>query len=116
MSRVPWWHYHSIKHHVFGPLWLRVSERLRWRIVHVLNRSDRYCWSDLVGAALTTGGPEFDACDVALPLAGSERCRTVCDWSHPSHTGEHECNCYCGKFRFTAPDGAIDRREGWRLP
>jgi hypothetical protein len=105
-----WFHDHLLSDHIIAPLWLRTPEKWRWRYVNWLNNSQKTCWSDLVSAALAV--PERDACDMKLPTrCGSGTCPTTCDWSHFEHVGEHECSCYCGKFQFTAPEGAIDRRE-----
>lgn len=107
-----WLTYHSATSHLLGPIWARVPERSRWRIVGWLNKSRRYCWCDLVDAALCHR--EDDACDIRLPRAGDkgDRCKTVCDWGRFDHTGEHDCCCYCGKFQFRAIDGARDRNGG----
>lgn len=104
---------HSIRAHVVAPIWARVPEKTRWRIVAWLNRSQGRCWCDLVDAAMCWHHDTDDACGVPTPLIGSDkaaRCKSVCDWSHPDHTGEHDCACYCAKFQFLAPDGAIDRK------
>jgi len=101
---------HSIRAHVVAPVWLRLPARVRWAVVHLLNRSRRQCWSDLVDAALAPH--EDDACDVRVPGLRGERaprCATVCGWSHPEHVGEHACSCYCNKFQFTATNGARER-------
>lgn len=107
-----WFAWHSVWSHVAAPIWLRIPEKHRWTVVHWLDKSRRRCWSDLVSDAL--GYPEDDPCDVHVPsLRGDAtlRCATTCYWSHPDHAGSHDCACYCGKFQFAAPDGAIDRRE-----
>lgn len=101
---------HSIRAHLIAPVWLRLPAKWRWSVVHRLDRSRRQCWSTLVDAALAS--PEADSCDVRIPSLRGERtprCASVCDWSHPEHTGRHSCDCYCGKFRFTAADGYADR-------
>ena len=112
MSRVRrWLEWHSLYSHIAAPLWLRIPEKRRWTIVGWLNKSHRRCWSTLVSDALAV--PESDPCDVYVPRLRSEkapRCASVCDWMHPDHTAEHACSCYCGKFQFTATDGALDRR------
>lgn len=98
--------HHSIRAHIVAPIWLHTPSRIRWAFVHLLDRSKRQCWSDLVDAALAT--PEDDACDVEVPSLLGERgprCASVCEWMHVDHTGTHACTCYCGKFRFTAPTG-----------
>lgn len=108
-----WLQHHSLRSHLLAPIWLRVPEKHRWTVVSRLNKSRRQCWCDLVDAALACH--ERDACDVSVPGPRSERaprCASACDWSHPDHTGEHPCACYCGKFQFTAPDGGIERRVG----
>lgn len=109
-----WLHDHLLSDHLLAPVWLRTPAKLRWKYVDWRNRSQRTCWSSLVDAALAER--EDDACAVKLPtrcFAGA--CATTCDWSHPEHRGEHMCDCYCGKFRFTALEGALDRRErDWR--
>lgn len=107
-----WFMHHSLRAHLLAPIWSRLSERMRWRTVDRLNRSERYCWPDLVDAALCWH--EGDACDIALPTpTRAEQCASACDWSHPDHVGDHECSCYCGKFQFRANEGAIDRKAGW---
>lgn len=106
-----WFRWHSVRSHLLAPIWLRVPEKHRWTFVHWLDRSRRRCWSDLVSDALAR--PEDDACDVYIPSLRGEkkpRCASVCDWMHPSHAGDHDCSCYCGKFQFAAADGANDRR------
>lgn len=98
---------HSIRAHIVAPIWLRLPQRTRWAVVRLLNRSNRRCWSSLVDDALPHR--EQDMCDVRVPsLRGNnaERCASVCDWAHPLHEGEHDCSCYCGKFRFTATESA----------
>ena len=110
MSLRKWFDWHSIHAHLFAPIWLRIPERLRWKIASWLNSSPRQCWCDLVDAALYY--PEEDPCDIHLPLPTRKAfyCQTECSWSHPEHTGRHECACYCGKFEFMTREGAIDRR------
>jgi hypothetical protein len=105
-----WLAWHSVRSHIVAPIWLRIPEKRRWDVVSLLNRSRRQCWSDLVSAALAC--PEDDACDVHTPSLGERapRCALTCDWMHPTHCGEHACSCYCGKFQFTATNGAIERR------
>jgi hypothetical protein len=99
---------HSVVAHVVAPLWVRVPEKRRWRIVHRLDKSRERCWSDLVDAALTHS--ESDACDIKTPLGcAADRCKSVCDWGHLDHAGEHDCSCYCGKFQFRTPEGSRDR-------
>jgi hypothetical protein len=103
---------HSIYSHVVAPVWTRMPEKWRWSVVYWLDKSRRQCWSDLVSDALTHR--EDDACDTHIPrLIGTRApaCASVCDWSHFDHAGEHPCSCYCGKFQFTATDGAIERRQ-----
>lgn len=100
---------HSLWAHVVAPLWLRLPEKRRWAVVYWLNKSQRRCWSDLVSDAL--GYHEKDACDVHVPALRGERkpsCATTCGWSHPDHTGQHDCACYCGKFQFVATRGVRD--------
>ena len=96
-----WLRWHDITHHALVPIWRALPERRRWDIVHLLNRSARTCWCDLVDAALSAN--DSDPCDSALPL-GSEslECRTRCQWKDHGTEG-HECACYCGKF---GPTGA----------
>lgn len=106
-----WLEDHSVWKHIVAPIWMRLPEKWRWAIVHELDKSRHQCWCNLVDAAIAWR--EKDPCDVSTPSLRGERaprCATTCDWSHPVHTGEHDCACYCGKFQFTAPDGAIDRR------
>lgn len=102
MNRIKeFWIYHSVRAHVVAPIWVRLPEKARWRIVNLLNKSDWFCWADLVSAALCY--PEDDACDVHTPTtSGAEHCANVCGWMSPEHKTEHPCSCYCGKFRFTA--------------
>ena len=111
-SRLRLWYIdHSIWRHVAAPIWLRVSEKHRWTVVHWLNKSRRRCWSDLVSDALTNR--EADPCDTRVPNLRADRaprCASTCDWMHPDHAGEHDCSCYCGKFQFLANDGANERR------
>jgi hypothetical protein len=93
-----WFAWHSVKSHTLVPIWKRIPQRLRWDIVYRLNRSDRYCWADLVDAALyPTDGS--DACDGKLPLPSGDgpACRTRCGFM-PEHASHAECTCYCGKF------------------
>lgn len=106
-----WLAWHSIRAHITAPIWLRIPEKWRWKIVHQLNRSQRQCWSDLVSDALAYR--ESDPCDVHVPRLRGERapaCASVCGWSHPDHDGEHACSCYCGKFQFVAANGARHMR------
>lgn len=106
-----WLAEHTIRAHIVGPLWACIPEKTRWHIVTWLNRSPDRCWCDLVDAALCWHR-ERDACDIPTPLGSDKgaRCKSVCDWSHSDHVGEHDCACYCGKFQFLAPEGAIDRK------
>lgn len=102
-----WLEYHQIHKHILGPIWSRIPEKRRWDIVYFLNRSKRFCWSDLVHAALNWF--EDDPCDRALPLpnGSGEHCRTKCGWfKGPDYEGVHLCECYCGKFQFRATEGA----------
>jgi hypothetical protein len=111
-----WLALHSVRSHIVAPIWLRIPEKHRWTIAHWLNRSRRTCWADLVDDALAR--PESDPCDVhipSLPGVRKPRCASVCWWSHPEHTGEHDCSCYCNKFQFTATDGARDRDKEARV-
>lgn len=106
-----WLQWHSVWAHIAAPIWLRVPEKHRWTVVHWLNKSQRRCWSSLVSDALTHR--EADPCDTHVPsLRGTDGsyCASVCGWMHPDHAGDHACNCYCGKFRFAATEGANDRR------
>jgi hypothetical protein len=105
-----WLRYHSVRSHLVAPIWRRVPERVRWEIVHHLNKSQHRCWCDLVDAALCQR--EDDACDVSIPprREAEPYCSRVCGYSHFEHAGSHACACYCGKFQFQATDGAIDRR------
>jgi hypothetical protein len=101
-----WLREHSIKAHLLAPIWLRVPERWRWRIVDRLNRAQGRCWSSLVDAALAER--EDDACDVHLPTGCSASdCARTCYWF--GHEGPHDCGCYCGKQRFQAAEGYADR-------
>lgn len=98
-----WLEWHSVWSHIAGPIWVRIPEKHRWRVVDWLNKSDRRCWGNLVDDALAV--PEKDACDISVPGLRDDRgpsCAETCGWMHPQHTGTHECGCYCGKFRFTA--------------
>lgn len=111
MKRVrDWLAWHSITKHVWAPIWLAIPEKRRWDTAHLLNKSRRYCWSDLVSDALTHR--ESDPCDTHTPTLRktSERCGSVCGWMHPDHKGAHDCGCYCGKFQFSATEGSIERR------
>lgn len=106
-----WLQWHSLWSHVVAPIWLRIPEKRRWLIVTWLDRSQKRCWADLVSDALAY--PASDSCDVHVPQIRGDRaprCASICDWSHPQHSGEHACSCYCGKFQFTATAGAVDRR------
>lgn len=105
-----WLTYHSLRDHLVAPIWLRVPAKWRWRIVHHLDRSDKRAWCSLVDAALAER--EDDACDVRTPLRlSADYCRSTCTTlGLTDHRGQHECSCYCGKFAFTAADGASDRR------
>jgi hypothetical protein len=110
MKARDWLHQHTIRAHLLAPIWLRIPEKRRWTIVSWLDKSQRRCWSDLVGDALAS--PELDACDVhvpALPPSRPPHCASVCYWSHTDHVGEHDCSCYCGKFRFAATQGLTSR-------
>lgn len=114
MSAASWFRVHLASSHIVAPVWLRVPETWRWKIVHRLDRSRKRCWSDLVDAALAQ--PEADACDVRTPLGcDASNCSTTCYFVggafHGDHIGQHACSCYCGKFQFTAATGADDRRE-----
>lgn len=62
------------------------TERLRWRIVRLLDRLQGQCWADLVGWALE--GPKRDNIMPWQPQGYS--CRRDFD-----NTGA----CYCGKLR-----------------
>lgn len=109
-----WFRWHSVYAHIAAPIWLRIPEKHRWTIVYRFDKSRRRCWSDLVSDALAYR--EDDPCDTHVPPVqitsdGAARCKSVCDWSHPDHTGEHPCACYCGKFQFVAPNGSIERRQ-----
>lgn len=94
-----WLDYHSAAHHTLAPMWLRVPSRIRWRVVYLLNRSQRYCWADLVDAALSEKDGT-DHCDTRIPTTGrgGEYCRTVCGFGF-AHTDHTDCTCYCGKFK-----------------
>lgn len=105
-----WFQNHSLWQHIVAPIWLRLSEKHRWTVVHWLDKSRRRCWSSLVSDALAWH--EDDPCDVYVPRLRGERapsCASVCGWMHPEHTGQHECACYCNKFQFTAAEGSRDR-------
>lgn len=114
-----WWRgvrTHYWRAHLIAPVWIRLPERLRWRIAHRLDSAPiigrLLCWSSLVDAALTHR--EDDACDVRTPLGcGAGDCSTTCYWGggkvRGDHLGAHPCSCYCGKFRFTAPSGWDER-------
>ena len=91
-----WFRHHAIRQHALVPLWRRIPEKQRWRIVSLLNHSDRYQWCDLVHAALCL--VEDDPCDTPLP-AMADRCRTRCEWIGCDHS-PGQCTCYCGKFTF----------------
>ena len=95
-----WLRGHDLIHHALVPLWRAIPEPRRWDIVHLLNRSRRTAWCDLVDAALL-GDPEPDPCDIPLPIASSLDCRTRCGWKDHGTEG-HDCSCYCGKF---GPEG-----------
>lgn len=111
-----WWQHHDLWQHVAAPVWLRLPEKWRWRIVGRLDKSQRRCWADLVTDALAER--EDDPCYVSVPelRPTSAGCADRCDWSHFEHTGEHDCGCYCGKFRFRAIDGYLDRRTTQEAP
>lgn len=97
-----WYDWHSVRAHILGPIWIRIPEKHRWRIVDLLNRSQKRQWCSLVDAALAV--PEKDACNIYTPDGSkSDYCKTTCDWF--GHTGEHSCECYCGKFQFRASEG-----------
>lgn len=104
-----WFQWHSVHYHLLSPVWLRLPEKLRWQIVSILNKSNRYCWCDLVDAALCRSEDE-DPCDQHLPLItgwSANHCQVECRVF--GHQGEHRCACYCGKFKFLASDGWEDR-------
>ena len=102
MTAREWLRLHDLTHHALVPLWRAIPKRRRWDVVHLLNRSARTCWCDLVDAALSDNEP--DPCDSALPLgSASLECRTHCKWTDHGTEG-HECACYCGKF---GPTGAF---------
>lgn len=115
-----WLRQHSIRHHIVAPIWVRIPEKWRWKIVHRLDRSQRRCWSSLVDAALVYH-PDDDACDVPTPLGcGVGDCATTCYWvgGHVvgDHIGSHDCACYCGKFKFRAAEGGDDRNAPCPTP
>lgn len=64
-------------------------KRLRWWLIHQLDRSRRYCWADLVTWALRYT-------DEPLPVREGARCA--------AETPE----CWCGKFRQPLPANAKD--------
>lgn len=102
-----WFQNHEVWPHLVAPIWTRLPEKHRWTIVHWLDKSRRRCWSDLVSDALAYH--ESDPCDMNVPRLRGERelrCASVCGWMHPTHTGEHSCACYCGKFQFVAAEGS----------
>lgn len=103
-----WYLDHSVYQHIAAPIWTRIPEKARWRIVAWLNHSRRRCWADLVSDALTHR--EKDDCDTHVPSLRptSTHCASVCDWG--GHSGVHDCSCYCGKFQFLAAEGSEDRR------
>lgn len=106
-----WLQWHSVYSHIAAPIWLRIPEETRWRIVDWLNKSRRRCWPDLVAAAIAYHWDDY--CNVHFPRLSTDRaphCASVCDWMHPDHAGIHPCRCYCGKFQFTATDGALERQ------
>lgn len=105
MNILRWRREHSLYSHIVAPIWLRIPEKQRWKIVARLDKSRRRCWSDLVNDALAQADGD-DACDThvpALPCSTAPDCATHCYWV--GHSGVHDCACYCGKFQFTAvPD------------
>ena len=59
-----------------------MTEKTRWKIAHLLNRSRRLCWADLVTWALGWHGIR------------------ECAVSNLCHQGRDETgSCYCGKLR-----------------
>ncbi|MGF7124061.1 hypothetical protein [Rhodococcus sp. BE178] len=66
-----------------------MSEKLRWKIAHHLNKLQRFCWSDLVIWAL--GWHKRDGVRLRDLQGGSNLCRI--EASTPG------CACNCGKFR-----------------
>lgn len=92
-----WFAYHSTIRHLLLPIWVRVPVKARWRIADFLNRSDWFCWADLVGAVQHPKDGS-DACDGHLPLPSSGPCRNKCGWLQP-HDDHTHCTCYCGKFQ-----------------
>jgi len=73
----------------------RLPERLRWRIVYLLDKLPRQCWAQSVMWALYGHDPEEGA---YRPWASSDRCRAEFAAGH---------SCYCGKFRDRSLDGAM---------
>jgi hypothetical protein len=64
------------------------SERLRWWIADVLNRSKRTCWADLVTWALD--GRNIEGGRLPQPFRSAAQCAAEAK----------TCGgCYCGKFR-----------------
>lgn len=93
-----WRRQHSAMYHLLVPVWARIPEGARWRIVRWLNdHVERVQWCDMVDAAMDPLNHCEDPCDGRLPISG-RRCRETCEWMHDHAEGG--CSCYCGQFVF----------------
>ncbi|MCA1008971.1 hypothetical protein LCL87_24945 [Rhodococcus hoagii] len=73
-----------------------MSEKLRWKIAHHLNKLQRFCWSDLVMWAL--GWHKRDGVSLRDLQGGSSLCKR--------EAAQPGCSCNCGKFRGPGFGGA----------
>jgi hypothetical protein len=74
-----------------------MSERFRWRIAHLLDRTTRQCWADLVSWALEGTRRR------GLPVRNSSAsCR------REAREGR---DCYCGQFRTRSGGGVSPAQD-----
>lgn len=71
---------------LIGPYKQTLMERIRFRVALLLNKSDRFCWTELVTWAL------------GWPDSSINNAFTGEDCKHEAQT-HSQGTCYCGKFK-----------------
>jgi hypothetical protein len=106
-----WLTVHDVTKHALVPLWARLPDQWRARILGVLDRSDRFCPVVLADAYVVPADGE-DPCDGHLPLPGgltggsTRDCRATCQREHDRNNPDRcICTCYCGWAAITGGGG-----------
>lgn len=75
----------------------QVWPKWRWRVIHLLDKLNRYCWSELVDWSYYYDDEEPGRLRDLPSLDGQERCR------QRANAEDGVGSCYCGKVGWASP-------------